>query len=166
MRNVRRVRWYRSADRDLPLEVWEMVADLPIFASNFHDNTPNETKKTHYYTCRYVFADGCLRIGRFNVLAPRRLKAFRRVRTLKRPKCNWIRLDHALKDVAIAADAGQAIKTWLFADTRNSSSPFLTDDRRRGYLPLTRGRRHSTELVAASRIILDHDFSRNLAIPS
>ncbi|MEQ1646618.1 MAG: hypothetical protein ABL959_24400 [Pyrinomonadaceae bacterium] len=60
MRNVRRVRWYRSADRDLPLEVWEMVADLPIFASNFHDNTPNETRKTHYYTCRYVFADGCL----------------------------------------------------------------------------------------------------------
>lgn len=58
--NVRRIRWYRSADRDLPLDEWEMVADLPFLASDWADNTPNETGITHYYFARYVFKDGQL----------------------------------------------------------------------------------------------------------
>jgi hypothetical protein len=37
-----------------------MFKDLPIFAADFHDDTPNKTGKTQYVTCRYVFIDGKL----------------------------------------------------------------------------------------------------------
>lgn len=56
--NVRRIRYYRSDDRDLPIEEWEMVADVPLFANSFSDNKPNETGRTYYYCARYVFDDG------------------------------------------------------------------------------------------------------------
>ena len=58
--NVRRIRWYRSANPELPMEEWEMVADLPFFASNFKDDAPQKTGITHYYSARYVYKDGKL----------------------------------------------------------------------------------------------------------
>lgn len=60
MSSVRRVRYYRSPDRDRPLDEWELVADKPLMAPDFKDNTPNETNTTHYYYCKYVFVDGKL----------------------------------------------------------------------------------------------------------
>lgn len=58
MSTVRRVRYYRSPDRDRPLDEWELVADKPILAPKFNDDLTHKTGKSHFYYCRYVFVDG------------------------------------------------------------------------------------------------------------
>lgn len=60
MKNVKRTRIYRSMFPELPIEKWELVADMAGTGHRFNDDLANRPKVPHYYRAQYLFKDGKL----------------------------------------------------------------------------------------------------------
>jgi len=60
LKNVARVRIYRTIYPDLPIEQWKLVSDTPGSEIRFNDDLKDEPKVPHYYRAQFLYKDGKL----------------------------------------------------------------------------------------------------------